>query len=155
MSDDEKAAAALAILGLAVLAHNKHHYTGGYEPSNGEETAEFERGYRDGVHGYSYNEYNSTKSYAEGYQAGDKERENSMAHRQTSADQKAPPMANKGCAELVAQNFAVSTHHVHIIKAKSPAKHEWLIEAAVGHEHMVCHMRDTGEVLDLRGGQRL
>lgn len=78
-----------------------------------------------------------------------------MAHRRAAADQKAPHMANKGCAEIVAQNFAVGTHQVHIIKAKSPAKHEWLIEAAVGHEHMVCHMRDTGEVIDLKGGQRL
>ena len=51
MDDDEKAAAALAILGLAVLAHNKHHYTGGYQPDSGEAIAEFERGYRDGVHG--------------------------------------------------------------------------------------------------------
>jgi hypothetical protein len=158
MSDKDKAAAAaaaIAILGIAALAHGDHHYTGGYEPEDGDATSEFERGYRDGVHGYAYNEYRSTRDYAQGYQAGDRERENSMAHRQIPADSRAPAMASKGCAQIVAQNFGVSTHHVHITKARSPAKHEWLIEAAVGHDYMVCQMRDTGEVIDVRGGTRL
>lgn len=158
MSDKDKtaaAAAAIAILGIAALAHGDHHYTGGYEPDDGDSTAEFERGYRDGVHGYAYSEYRSTRDYAQGYQAGDRERENSMAHRQTSADTRAPAMANQGCAKIVAQNFGVSTHHVHITKARSSAKHEWMIEAAVGHDYLVCRMRDSGEVLDVRGGSRL
>jgi hypothetical protein len=158
MSDKDKAAAAaaaIAILGIAALAHGDHHYDGGYEPDDGDATAEFERGYRDGVHGYAYNEHRSTSDYAQGYQAGDRERENSMAHRRTAADSRAPTMANKGCAKIVAQNFGVSTHQVHIIKARSPAKHEWLIEAGVGHDYLVCKMRDTGEVLDVRGGTRL
>lgn len=154
MSDGEKAAAALAILGIAALAHNKHHYQNDYAPDSGEATAEFERGYRDGVHGYAYNSNGSTVDYAEGYQAGDKERENSMAHRQNAtAASKAPPMAMQGCAQIVAQNFAVGTHQVHMIKSRSPAKHEWEIEAAVGHSYMVCTMRDTGEVIDVRGGR--
>jgi hypothetical protein len=154
MTDEEKAAAALAILGIAALAHNKQHYREGYSPAAGEHTAEFERGYRDGVHGYAYNSFNSTVDYAEGYQAGDKERSNSMAHRQNaSVADRAPPMAIQGCAQIVGQNFAVSPHHVHIVKSRSPAKHEWQIEAAVGHQYMTCTMRDTGEVLDLRGGR--
>jgi hypothetical protein len=154
MSDNEKAAAAIALLGIAALAHNKHHYQEGYAPDSGDATAEFERGYRDGVHGYAYNTNGSTSHYAEGYQAGDKERDNSMAHRKNaSAASKAPPMAMQGCAKIVAQNFDVSTHQVHMIKSQSPAKHEWEIEAAVGHSHMVCKMRDTGEVLDVRGGR--
>lgn len=153
MTDAEKAAAALAILGIAALAHNQHHYREGYRPLSGEQTAEFERGYRDGVHGYAYNTFHSTVDYAEGYQAGDKERTNSMAHRQIPVANKAPPMALKGCADIVARNFAVGTHQVHMVKSRSPAKHEWEIEAAVGHSYMVCTMRDTGEVIDLRGGR--
>jgi len=156
MSDKDKAAAAaaaVALLGIAALAHNKHHYREGYEPTNGEETAEFERGYRDGVHGYPYWEGNRTPSYAEGYQAGDRERENSMAHRRVATEAKAPPMAYQGCAEIVARNFAVGMNNVHFTRARSPGKHEWQIEAAVGHQYMTCTMRDTGELLDLRGGQ--
>jgi len=153
MSDGEKAAAALAILGIAALAHNKHHYEDGYAPADGVATAEFERGYRDGVHGYPYWEGNQTPSYAKGYQAGDKERQNSMAHRQQSADTRAPHMANQGCAQIVAQNFGVSKRDVHLTKSRPGAKHEWMIEAAVGHDYMTCTMRDSGEVLDLRGGR--
>lgn len=152
MSDEEKAAAALAILGIAALAHNKHHYKPGYQPDDGEATAEFERGYRDGVHGYPYWEGNRTPSYAEDYQAGNREREDSMAHRSQSAEARAPHMANQGCAEIVARNFAVGPRDVHLIRAQPGAKHEWMIEAAVGHDYMTCTMRDTGEVIDLRGG---
>ena len=153
MTDEEKAAAAIAILGIAALAHNKHHYQEGYRPSDDVETAEFERGYRDGLHGYPYWEHSQTTGYVQGYQAGEKERDSSNAYRRQASDQKAPPMAYSGCADIVAQNFAVSKHHVHFIKARSPQKHEWEIEASVGHEHMVCTMRDSGELIDLRGGR--
>ncbi|MGL4199034.1 MAG: hypothetical protein ACRCSX_14860 [Allorhizobium sp.] len=156
MSDKDKAAAAaaaIALLGIAALAHSKHHYQEGYEPGDAEETAEFERGYRDGVHGYPYWEQNRTRGYAEGYQAGDRERENSMAHRIQPVDGRAPPMAYQGCAQIVAQNFAVGMHQVHFTKARSPGKHEWLIEAAVGRQYMTCKMRDTGELIDLTGGR--
>jgi hypothetical protein len=153
MSDDEKAAAAIAILGIAALAHKKHHYREGYQPDDHVETAEFERGYRDGVHGYPYWENSRTRGYVQGYQAGTKERENSMAHRHQAEEEKAPHMAVRGCADIVASNFAVSRHDVHMIRSSAGSKHEWLIEAAVGHNHMVCTMRDTGEVIDLRGGR--
>ena len=156
MSDKDKKAAAIAaiaILGVAALAHGKHHYQQGYEPDDGESMADFERGYRDGVHGYAYAEYGNSRDYAQGYQAGDHEREISMAHRRVAIDGRAPPMANQGCAQIVAQNFDVGMHQVHLIQARSPSKHEWLIEAAVGHSYMVCRMRDSGELIDLRGGR--
>ncbi len=44
-------------------------------------------------------------------------------------------------------------HQVHFTKARSPGKHEWLIEAAVGRQYMTCKMRDTGELIDLTGGR--
>lgn len=154
MSHDEKVAAAAALLGIAAVLHNKQHYKDGYEPATGDHAAEFERGYRDANHGYTYDERRGTRDYAEGYQAGLKERESSVAHRQNAATgQKAPPMALQGCAKIVAQNFAVGTHSVHFVKSRSPGKHEWEIEATVGHEHMVCKMRDSGEVIELRGGR--
>lgn len=153
MNDDKKAATAIAILGIAALLHHKHHYSEGYQPADSVETAEFERGYRDGLHGYPYWENSQTRGYVEGYTAGENERKNSVAHRRTPAEEKAPPMAYQGCADIVAQNFAVSRSHVHFVKARSPQKHEWQIEATVGHEHMVCTMRDTGELIDLRGGK--
>lgn len=153
MSDAEKAAAALALLGIAALAHHNQHYNGNYRPADGHETAEFERGYRDGVHGYAYNAHNNSRHYAEGYQAGDRERENSMAHRRNDTTNQAPHMALQGCADIVAQNFAVHRRDVHIVRSRSPENHRWLIEATVGHQHMVCTMRDSGQVIDVRGGR--
>ena len=153
MTSEEKAAAALAILGIAALAHHKHHYDEGFEPEDGEVTAEFERGYRDGLHGYAYDPYNKNIGYLNGFQAGEKERGHSTAYRRPADGETAPPMARQGCAKIVAQNFAVNSHSVHFVKSRSPSKHEWEIEAAVGHQHMVCKMRDTGEVIDLRGGR--
>jgi hypothetical protein len=151
MSNDEKAAAALAILGIAALAHHKQHYTGGYAPATGESTAEFESCYRDGLHGYDYT--GGSQDCAQGWQAGNAERENSRAHRAVAVADKAPHMAIQGCAKIVAQNFAVSPRDVHMVKSRSPGKHQWQIEAAVGHEHMVCTMRDSGEVIEVRGGR--
>ncbi|WP_374300915.1 hypothetical protein [Paracoccus sp. (in: a-proteobacteria)] len=72
-----------------------------------------------------------------------------MTHRQNAtAASKAPLMAMQGCGRIVAQNFAVSPHHVHMLKSRSPGRHEREIEAVVGHDHMVCTMRDTGEVIE-------
>jgi hypothetical protein len=65
----------------------------------------------------------------------------------------APPMAIQGCARIVAQNFAVSSHHVPMVHARSPETHRWLIEAKVGHQPMVCTMRDSGDVIEVRGGR--
>jgi hypothetical protein len=153
MSDDEKIAAALAILGVAALAHHKHHYKDGYAPVAGQNTADFETCYREGLHGYDYRE--SSKDCAEGWQAGNTERENSVAHHKNASVDKPPRASIKGCAQIVAQNFAVSARDVHIRKWKPEVGSTWLIDAAVGHQHMVCRMDEAGTVMDLRGGERL
>lgn len=152
MSHDEKVGAAAALLGIAVLLHNKHHYKGGYSPATGTYAADFESCYPDGLHGTPFSE--SARDCAEGWQAGKADRETSAAHRQnTGAAQKAPPITVKGCAALLATNFAVGTQSVHLIKARSPSKHQWQIEASVGHEHTVCIMRDPGQVIPARSGR--
>lgn len=148
LSDGEKAAAALAILGIAALAAKKN----GYNPTNNVEAREYERGYRDGLNNLPYWEYSQTRGYVHGYTAGSKERETAGQQR-PAAGQKAPPMAIKGCTRLVAQNFAVPPGKVQIVRSRSTGKHQWQIETVVGREHMVCSMRDTGEVIDLRGGR--
>lgn len=153
MSSDEKAAAALAILGIALLAHNKHHYQGGYAPATGQSTADFETCYRQGLHGYGYTE--SSRDCAQGWQAGNAERENSVAHHASAGSAKPPRAAVNGCAGIVAQNFAVGLRDVHITKWRPETNSTWMIEAAVGHQYMVCRMDESGHVMDLRGGQRL
>lgn len=148
MSDNEKAAAAIAILGIAALAHNSHHYREGYTPQTGDQTAEFERGYRDGVHGYAYNGFGSTVDYAEGYQAGDKERSNSMAHRQNSTSSaKVPRAAMNACFnDAVNGVFQTSANNVHVIKTAHKGSDTFYIELAAGHKHVVCTVNSKGEI---------
>ena len=58
LSEKEKAElGALAILGIAALSHNENHYREGYRPNGADETAEFERGYRDGLHNEPFDAY--------------------------------------------------------------------------------------------------
>lgn len=58
------------ILGVAVLAHKSgHHADESHYTSHGDE-AEYERGYRDGLHGQPYHNYGRTDAYASGFEAG-------------------------------------------------------------------------------------
>lgn len=154
-SDEAAAAAAVAILGIAALMHNKNHYPNGYVPSGGDATAAFERGYRDGVYGHSYDQRHGGRDYAEGYQAGVVERENASTYRhnpQKVTDNGVPRAATNACVKLVAQNFAISAHNVHIVNSYQKATHQYVIETSVGRQRMTCTAKDNGEVLDLRGG---
>lgn len=151
---DQAAAAAIAILGIAALAHNKHHYQTGYAPVSGDATAAFERGYRDGLYGHSYDSRHGGRDYSEGYQSGQVERENASTYRhrpEAVTGNGVPHEATKACVKIVAQNFAVSGHNVHIVNSYQKATHQYVIEAAVGRQTMVCTAKDNGEILDLRG----
>jgi hypothetical protein len=68
------------------------------------------------------------------------------------------PCANRGFvpSKRGGQPFAPHVDRafqVPIIKAWSRSNHECQIETAVGHQHMVCTMRDTGVGIEVRGGQ--
>ena len=152
--DDETVAGVLAILGIAALAHNENHYREGYKPSGAKETADFERGYRDGLHDADYDSRRSSAAYGQGYDAGHKERSNRLAHRsrEESEGPNVPPIAMQGCAKVVARNFGVGTHDVHIIKTVQRGPSDFLVEAAVGHNHMTCVMNDSSEPVEVYGG---
>lgn len=151
MSDGEKAAALLAIIGIAALATSAKHYPKGYTPRSDLEKSEFARGYSDGLKGARYWEDNQTVGYEKGYQAGEEQRDRDAQAQQGQTG--APFMASKGCAEIVARNFGVNPRRVTLGRARPSSKHVWMIEAAVGRDYMTCTMRDSGEVLDLRGGR--
>lgn len=69
--------AGAAILG-AILSHKSHHTDG--KDYNDQQTQEFERGYKDGLHGGSYHNYNRDEAYSHGYEAGTNEREANLSH---------------------------------------------------------------------------
>ena len=152
---DEDIAGAIALIGIAALAHNEHHYHDGWAPSGAQETADFERGYRDGLHNAAYNSRSSARAYGEGYSAGMKERENALSasQHQQSEGPNVPAQAMQGCAKVVGTNFAVSAHHVHITRTVQRGPGDYLVEASVGHKYMTCVMGDGGQVVDVTGGR--
>lgn len=73
MSDGAKAAvAAAAILGIAALAHQSHHHDDGDHRDDSRHEADYERGYRDALHGYRAD--SDRGAYSDGYGAGMRER---------------------------------------------------------------------------------
>lgn len=81
MNNATKAAiAAAAIAGVAILAHRSHERDEDKHKTE-QQTAEFERGYRDGLYHQPYHDYNRSQSYVDGYNAGQQKREAETAHR--------------------------------------------------------------------------
>ena len=69
--------AGAAILG-ALLGGKSHHKEG--RDYDREQTAEFDRGYTDGLHGATYHNYSRSDAYAHGYEKGVEEREENLRH---------------------------------------------------------------------------
>lgn len=81
-SNDAGAAAvigAAAILGVAALASKSHHREDRYPDANS--TAEFERGYRDGLYNQSYHNYSRSNGYTDGYEQGVRQRGYETSYR--------------------------------------------------------------------------
>lgn len=77
------AVAAAAILGVAALASKSHHRDDKYaDDSNA--TAEFDRGYRDGLHSKGYHNYDDTTAYSNGYNQGRIERDEETHYHSNS-----------------------------------------------------------------------
>lgn len=73
------AAGAAAILGLAVLAHKSHHRDDlDYDV---DQTAAFERGFRDGLYNMPFHNYGNSSEYSFGYTRGVEERRHQTSHR--------------------------------------------------------------------------
>jgi hypothetical protein len=83
-NDDGSDAAAAAIgaaalLGVVALASKSHHKNDRDYDTQG--TAEFERGYRDGLYNHTYYNYSRSDAYSNGYSAGVGERAHQTPYR--------------------------------------------------------------------------
>jgi hypothetical protein len=155
MDDKGKVAlGALAILGVAALAHNQNHYREGYQPNGANETAEFERGYRDGLHNEPFDPYRSSTAFAQGYDAGHKERANQLAHKNHhSQGTKVPRAALNSCISDAAAAMNVGGRDISVIKANQEGSDNFYIEVASGHKHLVCAVNSQGKIFDTRYGR--
>lgn len=73
------AAGAIALLGIAALAHKSHQRDD--RNYNERETADFERGYRDGLYNHSYHNYDNSRHYSDGFSRGVEQRGHESSYR--------------------------------------------------------------------------
>jgi hypothetical protein len=106
---------AAALLGVAALAHQSHERDEKHG-NDSRSVAEFDRGYRDGKHHERYHNYNKTEAYSDGYNAGQRERDeethyrprdgyHSAYHPYVSVDDLVGAKASSADSELRARGF--------------------------------------------------
>lgn len=78
------AVGAAALLGIAALAHKSHHRED--RSYNEQQTADFERGYRDGLYNHAFSDYSNSRDYVSGYDKGSEERRNQSSYRNDRFD---------------------------------------------------------------------
>ena len=77
--------AAVAVLG-ALLAHKSHDHDDNKHHSDAAQEQQYERGYNDGLHGATYQNYGRNDSYSNGYSAGVEQRSSNLSYRQYQPD---------------------------------------------------------------------
>lgn len=70
---------AAALLGIAALAHKSHHR--GDRNFDERQTADFERGYRDGLYNHPYHNWGNVREYSDGYTQGVEQRRQESGYR--------------------------------------------------------------------------
>lgn len=76
------AVGAAALLGIAALSSKSHHRGDKY--NNQQSTADFERGYRDGLYNQTYHNYGRSDAYSDGYSQGVEQRGHETSYRGNS-----------------------------------------------------------------------
>ncbi|MGP1283328.1 MAG: hypothetical protein ACTS1X_10165 [Parasphingopyxis sp.] len=73
---------AAALIGGLLLSHRSHHHDDDRHHDDEQREASYERGYRDGLYNQAYHNYGRSDDYADGYEAGVRQREHNTPHRQ-------------------------------------------------------------------------
>jgi len=72
---------AMAVIGALAASHKSHHHDSGSHSSDYDYEQEFERGHNDGLYNHSYDNYNGSDAYADGYSSGVEQREHDTSYR--------------------------------------------------------------------------
>jgi hypothetical protein len=78
------AVGAAALIGAIALAHKSHHHDDNKHYDNVDHEADFERGHRDALYGHSFDNYNNSSEYAQGYSSGVEQRNHDTSYRGNS-----------------------------------------------------------------------
>ncbi|MBP7242077.1 hypothetical protein [Amaricoccus sp.] len=138
------AIAAAAALGVAALAQDGSDYPPGKTFTTGQQKAEFEAGYRDGLAGARYRSNLPASTYGAGYDAGVRERKLQQGGQGGKKFAGVPQKAMKGCVEKAANNWKLRKSNVYATDARKGAAGTWLIEVVAGRRQGVCNMAADG-----------
>ncbi|TCO71568.1 hypothetical protein [Rhodovulum euryhalinum] len=155
---DKAALAALAILGIAAFAHHEDHSREGHALQTGQDKADFERGYRYGLHNKPYDSAWSSAAYGSGYDPGHTERANRLAYKRHDAAQGAPNLAMRICVSEASAQWGRNPRDIHVAGSamgtfSQAGGQEYRVEVATGHRHGVCNVNAEGTVFSTEDGR--
>lgn len=136
-------AAALA-LGVAALAQDESDYPPGKQMTTGQQKAEFEAGYRDGLAGARYRANLPASTYGAGYDAGVRERKAQQAGSGGKKLAGVPNKAVKSCVAMASGDWRLNKSNVYATDARKGSAGTWLIEVVAGKRQGVCSMAADG-----------
>ena len=125
------AAAAAVALGVSALAHDSVDYSPGKPMNTGQQKAEFEAGYRDGLANARYRANLPANTYGAGYDAGARERRLQQAGGGGPKLKGVPNKAMKGCVDQAAEAWRIRKGNVVATDARKGTAGTWLIEVVV------------------------
>ncbi|UZJ40586.1 hypothetical protein OO006_09475 [Prosthecochloris sp. SCSIO W1101] len=153
------AVAAAAILGVAALSHHDGHYPDGVRYENSRDKAEFERGYRDGLHNAVRNNYNNTKAYRHGYKSGLDERDIRISHNQRNKWDKKRHAAT-GKVKRVALKEAERFWNIPrgsatpLSSTYNEKNGHYRVDVAAGYHRGVCVLTEDGTIVRFKDSRQ-
>lgn len=138
------AAAAALALGVAALSHDDVDYSPGKPMKTGQQKAEFEAGYRDGLANARYRANLPASTYGAGYDAGARERKLQQAGGGGPKLKGVPNKAMKGCVDQAADAWGLRKRNIVATDARKGTAGTWLIEVVSGKRQGLCSMANDG-----------
>ncbi len=140
-----------ALIGAAILeSHDKHHEDDRHK-SNAQDHAQFERGYKDGLHNGQFVNYDHNEAYADGYAAGSRERENKLRSnryhhdaRQRDSNHRADLAA--ACAHEADRYWGLRRGSASTYDVRSTGGGMHTVKVAAGYQTGTCTVSGDGSV---------
>ncbi|MCB2048726.1 MAG: hypothetical protein KDE32_10935 [Novosphingobium sp.] len=143
--------AVAAILGAALLSHHDKNHSDGKHYANANDEAEYERGFRDGVHNGQFVNYDHNMSYSDGFAAGSRERENKLnANRYNYTASRGNQNHRADLAAACAReaerywNIPAGTASTYDVRSTGNGMHE--VKVAAGYGSGTCTVSSDGQV---------
>lgn len=136
--------AVAAIIGAALLSHgDKHHRDGNHYQDRGHD-AEFERGYNDGRHDGQFVNYDHNPHYADGFAAGQRDRDNRLAvSRHAYNEMRGPSRGGSGtaraaCVAEAARYWGMPAYQVHATDSDAMGRGDYRVHVVAGYQSGTC-----------------